>query len=60
MFDKAFDRGLITFSGDYRLELSGELNAQHGNPYVVETFLQRSGMKIKLPGKFFPDDSLLA
>ncbi|HTN33795.1 MAG TPA: HNH endonuclease [Marinobacter sp.] len=53
-YDRAFDVGLITFSVDYRLMISPELERQRSNNHIRETFLERAGTTIKLPDKFSP------
>lgn len=58
-FDRAFDIGLITFSEDYALIVSSELEKQQGNDHIRETFLERSGTAIELPRKFSPSADFL-
>lgn len=53
-YDRAFDIGLITFSDDYRLMISSELEKQKNNSHICETFLERTGTIIELPDKFSP------
>lgn len=60
LFDKAFDLGLITFSEDYRLILSSELQSHEDNSHIAEVFVPRKGQRILMPSKFSPDDSFLA
>ena len=59
LYDRAFDIGLITFSEDYRLLISPELEAQADDEYVVESFLRRAGQEIRMPSKFMPDEGFL-
>lgn len=58
-FDRAFDIGLITFSDDYALIVSSELEKQQSNNHVRETFLERSGTTIELPSKFSPSQDFM-
>ncbi|WP_298451200.1 HNH endonuclease [uncultured Marinobacter sp.] len=58
-FDRAFDIGLITFSDDYTLIVSSELEKQQSNNHIRETFLERSGTAIELPSKFSPSQNFI-
>lgn len=58
-FDRAFDVGLITFSEEYALIVSSELEKQQSNDHIRETFLERSGTAIELPRKFSPSADFL-
>ncbi|MBK1872413.1 HNH endonuclease [Marinobacter sp. 1-3A] len=58
-FDRAFDIGLITFSDDYALIVSSELEKQQSNDHIRETFLERSGTAIELPSKFSPSQDFM-
>src|SRR5690554_3272507 len=58
-FDRAFDIGLITFSDDYALIVSSELEKQQSNSHIRETFLERSGAAIELPSKFSPSPDFM-
>jgi len=60
MVDKAFDLGLITFSGDFRLVISDEIKEQSDNDHVAETFLKREGSLMTMPNKFSPDEKFLS
>ena len=56
--DRAFDRGLITFDTDLRLQLSEEL-AGSQNQFVHQAFGAYAGRQIELPEKFTPDLTLI-
>lgn len=58
-FDRAFDIGLITFSDDYALIVSAELEKQQSNNHIRETFIARRGEAIKLPDKFSPSQDFM-
>lgn len=54
-YDRAFDIGLITFTDNYKLMVSSELEKQQNNRHIRETFLDRTGTIIELPRKFSPE-----
>jgi len=56
--DKAFDRGLITFSDDYEVILSAHLK-RNDDAFVVQIFQPLEGRKIELPEKFIPSIAFL-
>lgn len=56
--DKAFDRGLITITNDYRVMLSKELRLQD-DPFIKEVFHTIEGKKIELPTRFVPNTAFL-
>lgn len=57
--DKAFDRGLITFSDDYAVILSEQLK-RNDDAFVAQIFLPLEGRRIELPEKFIPSIEFLA
>ncbi len=57
--DRAFDKGLISVSDDYRVLVSARLLESH-NEFTVATFGSLVGKKIDLPDRFRPDQALLA
>jgi putative restriction endonuclease len=59
LHDKAFDRGLITISTDYRLKLSKILLMQKKNAAVQSLFLPYENQPIRLPNRFLPDTAFL-
>jgi putative restriction endonuclease len=58
-FDVAFDRGLITFTNDFRLLVSDEVKDYESSSEIKDSFLQREGMQIRLPEKNLPDPNCL-
>jgi hypothetical protein len=59
LHDKAFDRGLITLTDEFRIEVSPALYAFEGEPFIKGTLLSLSGKSITLPEKFSPDIAFL-
>ncbi|MHB1768029.1 MAG: HNH endonuclease [Phycisphaerae bacterium] len=64
LYDRAFDRGLITFDESLRLVLSNRLKTKSKNQ-EVPTLLQQcfhalEGTKLNLPKRFTPDPAALA
>lgn len=60
LHDGAFDQGLITFDGDYRLVLSKRLRDQLSNRAIHDNFVCYEGKPLNLPEKFFPDQCFLS
>jgi len=54
-FDKAFDRGLITFDERLRLVLSPALRRHLPNRALETEFVQREGQALVGPERFGPD-----
>lgn len=59
LHDKAFDRGLITVTADYRVKVSTALKAQESNAFIRDTLISIEGKSIQIPEKFMPDKSFL-
>lgn len=55
LYDKAFDRGLVSFSDDYRLILSKKLNTS-----AYDYFSEFEGKAIALPDRFIPSPEYLS
>lgn len=55
LYDKAFDRGLITFDDDFRLVLSKIIKANTKNDILNESFIKLEGKKLLMPYRFTPD-----
>lgn len=53
-FDRAFDRGLVTFDDDLRLVVSPALRAYVPNDALEREFLSRQGTELRLPDRFRP------
>jgi len=60
LHDKAFDAGLMTLSGDYRVVMSQVAKSLADEPFVLSSLLAYAGQKIRLPAKFAPDEAFLA
>jgi putative restriction endonuclease len=60
LHDKAFDRGLITISTDYKVKLSKQLLDLCHQKAVADSFLPYENGSIILPDKFLPSKDFLA
>ena len=60
LYDRAFDRKLITFDDDYRLVLSEQLKTKGLSDYERTSFVEREGQRLCLPHRFLPDPEALA
>ena len=54
LHDKAFDRGLITISRDFKVVLSGKLKEVDKNFFKIY-----ESKEIELPQKFYPEKEFL-
>ena len=63
LYDRAFDRGLITFDESFRLVLSNRLKTQKidhkSRPLFEQSFHQMEGTALRLPKRFEPDPKAL-
>jgi putative restriction endonuclease len=59
LHDCAFDRGLITFNGKLKVEVSPVLKAAPIEPVTKRFLLDYEGAAIRLPERFLPDSDLL-
>lgn len=59
LHDRAFDRGLITFTEDLRLQISPALEAD-ASKFTTLVFQTREGHQLAVPDKFGPDPTALA
>ena len=57
--DRAFDKGLITLSDDFRIAVSRELHSRD-EPFVREVLLPLEGRVIELPERFAPTQEFVA
>lgn len=55
LHDKAFDRGLITVTTDFKVKLSGRLKESGSNEFINNFFTSYENKEISLPDKFVPD-----
>jgi putative restriction endonuclease len=59
-FDRAFDRGLITFDEQMRLVLSPTLRQYLPNKALESEFVRRTGQTLAHPDRFAPDPQFVA
>lgn len=52
--DRAFDRGLITISRDYKIIISSRLKDFYTNEFIDDVFRKYEGHQILIPKKFKP------
>ncbi len=57
--DRAFDKGLITLTDDFRVVLSTELVTRE-ETFIKATFLPLQGHQIEVPDRFRPEPAFLA
>lgn len=57
--DKAFDKGLITVSQDYKVVISKQIKEDEMDRDTREWFMSYEGQTILLPDKFYPGKSFL-
>lgn len=60
LYDKAFDRGLLTFDEDYRVCLSKELKKHLADSDLSGRILDVEGRALQMPKRFFPDREAMA
>lgn len=58
LHDRAFDRGLLTITEDYKVKISPTIKGEE-HRIIQDYLLKYDGMKINLPNKFTPDQELL-
>jgi predicted restriction endonuclease len=59
LHDKAFDRGLITITDEFRVQVSPALGTFANESFIKDTLLVLNGKPITLPEKFAPDVAFL-
>jgi putative restriction endonuclease len=59
LHDKAFDRGLITVTEDYKIKVSSILYKQKGIQSIKQNFVDHDGKELIMPKKFSPDIEFL-
>lgn len=57
--DRAFDRGLLTISPDYTVEISKLIKQGNTSNAVQDLLLKYEGVKIRKPTRFLPDPNFL-
>jgi predicted restriction endonuclease len=60
LYDRAFDRGYLTFDENLRVILSPLLKIENPPPLHVATLLSLEGQPLTLPDRFPPDREALA
>lgn len=60
LYDRAFDRGLITFDDSLHVVLSSRLRCADPPPLHRQALLEIAGQPLHLPDRFTPDASALA
>lgn len=58
--DRAFDRGLLTITRNYKVRISSLLKQLPNDIAAKNSLTQFDGVQIRLPNRFLPDSSLLA
>lgn len=59
LHDKAFDRGLITITTDYKIKSSSKLKKYYNEDFISMAFKRYENQVINLPSRFLPDPILL-
>ncbi len=59
MHDRAFDRGLLTITAEYRVKLSPIISGLDEDAAVRDFLIRYEGVPITLPSRFVPDPSFL-
>lgn len=59
LHDRAFDKGLISLTDDFRVVLSSALVARQ-ETFIKATFLSLQGQQIEVPDRFRPEPAFLA
>ena len=57
--DRAFDRGILTITPDYKVILSSRLTVFTKEDSIKDLLLRYDGVKISLPQRFVPEQSFL-
>lgn len=60
LYDKAFDRGLMTFDEDFRVCLSAEMKSHFSDSDISQRLLDIEGRKLQMPKRFYPDIHAMA
>lgn len=55
LYDKAFDRHLISFDEDFRVVLSPKIKEKPTDDIIQDYFLRYEGKKLDMPYRFYPD-----
>ncbi len=60
LYDKAFDRGFITFDEEFRVSLSKELKLHLSDSHLCHSLFDIEGRELRMPRKFHPDQEAMA
>lgn len=60
LYDRAFDRGLLTFDEERRVVVSPRLRVDDPTPLHRRTLLDIEGEPLRVPERFLPDEAALA
>ena len=55
LYDKAFDRHLISFDENFALVISQKLKQQSKDKIIRDYFLEYEGKTLEMPNRFYPD-----
>ena len=59
LHDRAFDRGLITINGDYRIVVDSSLQELRNIESIATSFLKYEAQALRLPERWLPDPAFL-
>jgi len=59
LHDKAFDKGLITITDDYKLMISKTIKKLYNEVSIQRGFLIYECVNIRLPDRFIPDNRFI-
>lgn len=59
LHDRAFDKGLITVTADFKIKISNKVKMVFSNEILNKYFIGLENTKISLPDKFLPDKLFL-
>lgn len=57
--DRAFDRGLITITPDFKIKISKSINRNKADAALQDFLFRYDGAEIKMPTRFMPDAKFL-
>lgn len=60
LHDRAFDRGLIALSDDFRVCISDDLKRRNGEAFIRDVLIPLEGQTIEFPERFRPDPAFIA
>jgi len=60
LYDKAFDKGYITFDEQWRVCLSSDLKAHFDDSEMSEKLLNIEGVQLSMPTRFLPDPEAMS